>query len=211
MSIVKDVVKAGAKIPKKAVESGLEIAGMVSSRIDGHLIKRLLELGVDLSTRAGVKSALTLVGKDTTFADDVFIELKNNLNREGFRKTKYNERALFLPQCLRNAEKCKGKMTDAGWVCAECGNCQIYPIKKEAEKLGYRVYVVPGGSMVIKIVKNNGFKAAAGVGCRFELCEAAEKLGSTKIWVQGVPLLRDGCKDTEVDVNRVMGMIQQKE
>jgi len=211
MSIVKDVVKAGAKIPKKAVESGLGIAGAISSRMDGSLIKRLLELGVDLSTRAGVKSALTIIGSDSSVADDAYIALKNSLDREGFRKTEYNERALFLPQCLRNIEKCKAKMGDAGYVCSECGSCQIFPIKKEAESLGYKVYIVPGGSMAMKIVKNNGFKAVAGVACMFELCEAAETLGSTKIWAQGVPLLRDGCKDTEVDVNRVMWMIRQKE
>lgn len=210
MSIVKDVVKAGAKIPKKAIEYSLEIAGAISSRIDGSLIKRLLELGVDLSTRAGVKSALTIIGSDSSVADDAYIALKNSLDREGFRKTKYSERALFLPQCLRNIEKCKAKMGDAGYVCAECGNCQIFPIKKEAESLGYQVYIVPGGSMVMKIVSHNGFKAVAGVSCMFELCEAAEKLGSTKIWSQGVPLLKDGCKDTKVDVEKVIGMIRQK-
>jgi hypothetical protein len=211
MSIVKEAVKAGAKIPKKAVESGLEIAGMISSRIDGHLVKRLLELGVDLSSRAAVKSALKLIDGNLSVADDTYMALKNSLDREGFRKTEYTERALFLPQCLRNAEKCEGKMTDIGYVCSECGNCQIFLIKKEAESLGYKVYIVPGGSMAMKIVKNNGFKAVAGVACMFELCEAAEKLGPTKIWAQGVPLLRDGCRNTEVDVNRVMGMIQQKE
>jgi len=210
MSIVKDVVKAGAKIPKKAIESSLEIAGAISSRMDGSLIKRLLELGVDLSTRAGVKSALTIIGSDSSVADDAYIALKNSLDREGFRKTEYHERALFLPQCLRNIEKCKAKMGDAGYVCSECGRCQIFPIKKEAESLGYKVYVVPGGSMVVNLITNNGFKAVAGVACMFELCEAAEKLGSTKIWAQGVPLLRDGCKDTEVDVSRVIGMIRQK-
>jgi len=210
MSIVKDVVKAGAKIPKKVVESGIGIAGIVSSRIDGHILKRFLELGVDLSTRAGVKSALTLIGSDSSVADDAYITLKNSLDREGFRKTKYTERALFLPQCLRNAEKCKGKMSEVGYVCAECGNCQILSIKKEAEKLGYNVYIVPGGSMVVNIIKNNGFKAVAGVGCKFELCEAIEKIGSTIIWAQGVPLLRDGCKDTEVDAKKVIEMIKQK-
>lgn len=210
MSIIKDVVKAGAKIPKKVVESGLGIAGIVSSRIDGHILKRMLELGVDLSTRAGVKSALTIIGSDSSVADDAYIALKNSLDREGFRKTKYSERALFLPQCLRNIEKCKAKMGDAGYVCAECGNCQILPIKKEAEKLGYRMYIVPGGSMVVNIIKNNGFKAVAGVACMFELCETVEKLGSTKIWSQGVPLLKDGCKDTRVDVETVIGMIRQK-
>ena len=64
--------------------------------------------------------------------------------------------------------------------------------------------------MVVNLIKNNGFKAVAGVACMFELCETVEKLGSTKIWSQGVPLLKDGCKDTKVDVNRVMGMIRQK-
>jgi hypothetical protein len=210
MSVVREAVKAGVKIPKKAVESGLEIAGMVSSRIDGHILKRLLELGVDLSSRAGVRSALKLIGSDSSVADDAYIALKNSLDREGFRKTKYSERALFLPQCLRNIEKCKAKMGDAGYVCAECGNCQISSIKKEAEKLGYNVYIVPGGSMVVNIIKNNGFKAVAGVACMFELCEATEKLGSTKIWAQGVPLLKDGCKNTKVDVNKVIEMIKQK-
>lgn len=177
---------------------------------NGSIVKQLLELGVDLSTRSAVKSALSLIGEDISSTEEIYIELMNELNRNGFKKTRYDERALFLPQCLRNAEKCKAKMSEVGYICEGCGSCSILSIKKEAEGLGYKVYILPGGSMVWKILGKNGFKGVAGVACKFELCEALEKINMTPIQAYGVPLLRDGCRNTAVDVKKVLGIIRQK-
>lgn len=75
----------------------------ITSRANGFIVKRLLEMGVDLSTRNTVKSALSYIGENISCVEEIYIELMNELNRNGFKKTRYDERALFLPQCLRNA------------------------------------------------------------------------------------------------------------
>ena len=196
---------------KEWLRIALKKIGKTTADTESVLLKRLLSLGVDLSTRSAVKSFLTLMDADTDLADTLYIKIANELNRRPFAETDFKDRALFLPQCLRNVEKCKATMGEYGWECKQCGQCSIAEIKKEADKLGYKVYVVPGGSMVARIIGANGVKGVVGVGCNFELCEAAEKLAMTKIWGQGVPLLKDGCKDTVVNVNEVKKMLRVKD
>ena len=167
-------------------------------------------MGVDLSTRNTVKSALSYIGENISCVEEIYIELMNELNRNGFKKTRYDERALFLPQCLRNDEKCKATMSEVGYICKKCGSCPIPFLEKEAESLGYKVYIVPGGSMVWNILDKNNFKGVVGVACKFELCEALEKLNMTPVWAHGILLLKDGCRNTAVDVEKVLEVIKQK-
>ena len=42
-----------------------------------------------------------------------------------------------------------------------------------------------------------------GVACMFELEEAFEKLNMANIPYQGVPLSKDGCVDTAVDIHKI--------
>ncbi|MDI6856179.1 MAG: DUF116 domain-containing protein [Candidatus Thermoplasmatota archaeon] len=210
MGLITRLLKAGLKISKKSLLTGSSVIGRFSANIDNPLLKKILNLGIDLSTRSGVKTALALANEDTSLADELYIELRNALNREGFKKVPFNKRALFLPQCLRSAEHCKAELSDEGYVCKECGSCTAYTLKKEAEKLGYKVFIIPGGSMVMNILKNNSVEAVLGVACKLELCQGAERLASTSIWAQGVPLLRDGCKNTSVDVEKVLTVIRMR-
>ncbi len=175
-------------------------------------ITRLLKLGMDLGTKDAVKSALQLIDADTSVVDSIYVELKNRFNRKSFARVPYNKRALFLSHCLRHSEKCPAKLSDDGLMCEECGNCSICEIKQEAEKLGYTVYIVPGGSMVFKIIKRAAPDAVMGVACYFELEEAFEKLTTfSNLPYQGVQLSKDGCKDTEVDVDRVLEVLRRHE
>lgn len=172
------------------------------------LVNRLLSMGMDFGTKDAVRSGLQFIGADTASIDMVYIELKNKLNKTSFSKIPYSERTLFLPQCLRNSEHCPSKLMDKGFVCEECGSCSICEMKTEAEKLGYKVHIVPGGSMVFKIIKANNQKGYVGVACYFELVEAFEQLTAMNLPFQGVPLLRDGCKDTVMDVEKVLAAIR---
>jgi len=177
---------------------------------NGSIVKCLLELDIDLSTRSAVKSALGLIRADVSSTEEIYIELMNKLNRDDFNKTRYDKRALFLPQCLRNTEKCKAKMGEFGYICEGCGSCSISALKKESEDLGYKVYITPGGSMVWKILGMNDFKSIVGVACNFELCEALEQISMTPVRAYGISLLRDGCRNTAVDVKKVLEIIRQK-
>ncbi|MFA5771806.1 MAG: DUF116 domain-containing protein [Thermoplasmata archaeon] len=192
------------------IKTAKYIISKLSSIDNDGIIKHIIESGVDLSTRNAVKLWLSKTRNDTNMADKLFMLIKNDLNRNGFLKTPYSERALFLPQCLRNADRCTAKMDGVGYVCKHCGACPISNVKRFAEELGYSVFVVPGGSMVFKIITATKPKAVVGVACDFELGEACEKLTSLNIFYQGVPLLKDGCKNTVVDVEKLLEILKNK-
>lgn len=164
---------------------------------------------MDLSTKSAVKTALGVLDMKEELADDVFIKIKNELNRKEFSKIPYKKRALFLPQCLRHSSFCEAKMDGSGYICKECGKCKIHKLKNTAEKLGYTVYIVPGGSMVIKIIKKTKPKAVLGVACHFELEEAIRRLSKAKIPHMSVPLLKDGCKNTKADIKVIIDILKE--
>ena len=169
------------------------------------IIQKLVSLGVDLSTKKALKGALKILGLKPGNIDKLYIELKNDIHKEQFNKTHPKKKILFLPQCLRNSNKCKARLGEFGYKCVDCCNCKASQIKKEAEALGYRTYIVPGGSMVGKIVKKLKPEAVAGVACMKELAMALDEL---RIPTQSVELLRDGCVDTDVELGAVMDIIK---
>ncbi len=167
-------------------------------------VKRLIELGIDLGTKDAVKSTLEALGAETDYIDEIYISLKNHLNQRAFAAVPTNQRALFISHCLRNLDVCKAEMTENGYVCKRCGGCDIDRIVGEAEKLGYMIFIVPGGSMVFKIAEKFRPKACFGIACYFELEEAITKLAIARIPTRAVPLSKTGCINTKVDVERVI-------
>lgn len=121
----------------------------------------------------------------------------NKLNEKKFRSIPYSERAVFIPHCLRNRD-CKARNSEDGWLCIGCGRCKIKEFKNKAEELGYKVFIVPGFSMVKKLIGKHKPKAVVGVSCESEMSIAKEKLGKDVI-SQGLLLLKDGCVETEAD------------
>ncbi len=178
------------------------------------IVSRLIAAGADLSTRMAVKKVLRGIVEDDDALDMIYIAVKNRAYRERFSKVPVKKRALFLPACLRNSKTCRAELrSDAGYVCKRCGACVIKEIIEGAESLGYRhVYIVPGGSMVIRIIKrgveSHNILAAVGVACVPELVEAAEKLSLIGIPIQAVPLLKAGCVDTAVDKDEVLHILR---
>ena len=136
----------------------------------------------------------------------IYIEMKNKMHVEQFRSSPYSSRILLLPQCLRSRE-CPAKLTEYGYLCQECGRCRIPEITKLAKSLGYKVFIVPGGSMVEKILRTFKPKAVLGVACEKELVLGSIVCEKAGIPGQGVCLLRDGCVETDVDWRKVKGMI----
>ncbi|HEQ79023.1 MAG TPA: DUF116 domain-containing protein [Euryarchaeota archaeon] len=173
------------------------------------LIEKVMKFGVDFGTRAAVKSVLSKLNADVDRADEVYVKIKNRLNMRAFTRVPYKDRVIFLPHCMRSSEKCQAEFGSDGYDCVHCGCCNISEIVIEAKRLGYRVHVVPGGSMVFKIWNRNPPKAALGVACYFELSEALEKIGHMGVPAVGVPLDRDGCKDTLVNVNEVLRVMRK--
>ncbi len=171
------------------------------------LIQKLLSTGADLSTRKALKNTLNYIGVKPENIDSLYVELKNSLYRDMFRRISPKHKAVFLPQCLRNSRTCKAVLGPAGWMCMKCSGhktCKVFKIKERAESLGYSVFVVPGGSMVFKIIEKHKPKAVLGVACLKELVMAAEELS---IPIQEIQLSRDGCVNTDVNLREVFGII----
>lgn len=166
-------------------------------------VRRLIEMSIDLGTRDAVKSALEVIGSDTEYVDEVYISLKNHINQKIFFSIPISERILFISHCLRKTPECPAEITENGYICKRCGLCSIAEILKEADKLGYTSFIVPGGSMVFKLVKKFRPKACFGIACYYELEEAISKLARMGISTRSVPLTKTGCINTEVDVERV--------
>lgn len=167
-------------------------------------IRKVIELGLDLGTKDAVKSTLEALNADTSLLDEIYIGIKNELNKKAFARVPCNERALFISHCLRDSKECKAEMTEMGYVCQRCGACVIKRILDEADRLGYKSYIVPGGSMIFEIVKKTQPLACFGVACYPEVEEAIGKLARAGIPTRAVPLSRAGCIDTKVDVERVL-------
>jgi uncharacterized protein len=166
-----------------------------------NVIKKLVKLGVDLSTKKALKRSLSILGIEPDNIDKLYIELKNSINEDAFRKAPKNKKLVFLPQCLRDSKNCKAKINEDGYVCAKCSlECKARQVKELAEKLGYRVFLVPGGSMIKTVIDREGPKAVMGVACIKELNMAFDEI---KLPVQGVELSRDGCVNTDVNLEDV--------
>ncbi|MGD2248431.1 MAG: DUF116 domain-containing protein [Candidatus Methanofastidiosia archaeon] len=159
-----------------------------------------------------LKRMIKFFGLSDKFVDEVGIEIRNRIFEKSFEKSAPDKRILVFPQCLRSP-KCPAPLTQYGIQCKECGQCVIGSIKKDAEAQGYKVYIVPGGSFVKRIVKKDVPSAALGVACGYELNYSMMEV-SRFCPVQGVPLLKDGCYCTKVDeelvLERVMLGIEEK-
>jgi len=175
-----------------------------------EIVSKAMSSGMDLTRRGAVKAFLKRLDIDQDLYDRVYTELKNKAFEKEFKKVPFEDRIIFIPQCMRNSKKCQAELADDGYECKRCGACDIDEIISLADDLGYKkVYIVPGGSMVRKIIKKTNPGAVIGVACILEIAEAMELAVVHDVNPQGVSLLKDGCKDTIADMDelkRVMRM-----
>lgn len=175
-----------------------------------EVISKAMSSGLDFTRRGALKSFLNKMDIDEDLYDKVYIAIKNRAFKKEFKDTPEEHIIIFLPQCLRNSEGCEAELTDEGYQCNKCGRCSISSIIKASEDLGYGgVYIVPGGSLVRKIMEKKKPKAVVGIACNYELVEGIEHATIHDIPTQSVPLIRDGCKDTEVDLEEVYELIDK--
>ncbi|MFA6065398.1 MAG: DUF116 domain-containing protein [archaeon] len=160
---------------------------------------------VDAGAHLNAATAAENIGKSLGLSDALVqfahVELRNVAFEPDFKKVPFAERAIFLPHCSRNIKVCKATSDDEGFHCKECGACDIDKVMKLAKKLGYKqVFMVPGGSMVKKVLEKYKPKAAIGIACFHEAVMAFELTKQINVIPQAVLLLRDGCKDTQINL-----------
>jgi len=144
-------------------------------------------------TGLNVPDALQLV------EDLVDVYVQNVSERELFEKTK--KRALFLPHCSRKYmdKRCRASFNPnlPSYRCGHCSeNCLVNKATRLGEERGYDVYVLPGGSCVLDILKRNKYEGVVGVACSQEVRLGGDGLRHMGLAGQAVPLIKNGCANT---------------
>jgi len=169
-----------------------------------EIISKAMSSGLDFSQKGVLKSFLYRMDIDEETYDRVYVSIKNNALEQKVARVDYEDRIILVPQCLRDPEDCRAELTDLGYRCRDCGRCVINDIKRIGEGLGYAsLYIVPGSSMAKKILKDVDPGAVIAVACHSELVEGFEASHVYGIPVQGIPLDKEGCMGTEVDLKKV--------
>jgi geranylgeranyl pyrophosphate synthase len=122
----------------------------------------------------------------------------------------YNRRLFLLPHCLKHAEGCPADYDEFGLDCKRCGACSIADFRSKAEELGYKVLVAEGSPIVLKIIVGGYIDAITGVACLNVLEKAIDKILLAGIPCMAVPLLSSDCRNTSVDEDWVMQMIETR-
>ena len=154
-----------------------------------------------------LKTIAQFLNLDDHLIDDIAIRVRNDLNKEQYKKIPADKTLIFLPHCLRHKD-CPATLQKEGLNCTECGLCSIGVIKKKAEPMGYKLYIVPGSSFVKKIVMENKFQTVLGVACHEDLNQMMMLLSD--FYPQGVMLEKTGCFETKVNVKKVFEKIDSK-
>jgi hypothetical protein len=134
---------------------------------------------------------------------------KNRDHSLSFLRTPYEERLILVPQCLRATGVCRAKERSNEYVCGRCGECKIGEISRRAEKLGYMgVRILKGGSAIVRLVEELHPKAVLGIACSAEGLMGILACERAGLPVVCVPLLKEGCADTDVDLADVSGVLE---
>lgn len=113
--------------------------------------------------------------------------------------TPFDRRLLLLPQCLKNTQSCQAELDSLGLICAGCKGCQIDSVLNKAEALGYTTLVAEGTTVAVGLVEEGAIDAVIGVSCMPVLQRSFEPVSRAAVPVLGLPLLYDGCENTNVD------------
>ena len=143
--------------------------------------------------------------------DLIEMQARNLLEREKFVQTR--KRALFLPHCSRKYmdSRCKAVFDPniPSYICAHCSpDCSINRAVSFAEKKGYDIYILPGGSCVPKILKAKHYEGVVGVACGEEIRMSGEILKGMGVAGQAVPLIKNGCANTVFNIETLVDILQ---
>lgn len=151
---------------------------------------------------------------------DTTVQRKNRKTRRtAGRSIQAEDTILLLPHCLRVSSTCRATAGEDGLECVECNAaCQVNLLRKAAMEMGYRgVCIAPGGSLALKYVKKTKPLAIVAVACEKELSEGVTNVkelfggNGEAPEVTIIPLVKDGCIDTRVDIKKAIAEISGPE
>ena len=167
--------------------------------------KKLGKTAKDIIKKCKLQEATGLNFTDAVvlLQDLLEMQVRNLIEREKFIKTK--RRVLFLPHCSRKFmdHRCKAIFDSdmPSYICEHCSpDCLVNKASSMAEKKGYDVYVLPGGSCVPKILEARNYEGVVGVACGEELKMSGNVLESADVAGQAIPLTKNGCSNTSFNM-----------
>jgi hypothetical protein len=170
--------------------------------------KSLLNAANDLIIKFRIQEATGLNLSDAVMLLEDLIDLQaiNLSERPKFLETK--KRALFLPHCSRKFmdNRCRANFEPSipTYVCQRCSeDCIVNKTVEYAKTKGYDVYIVPGGSCIPRILKNNNYEGIVGVACGEESKLMGHLLVSMNVSGQAVPLIKNGCANTMFNMDTI--------
>jgi hypothetical protein len=155
-------------------------------------------------------TGLNLYDAITLLEDIMDTQARNLIEREKFVRTK--KRALFLPHCSRKYMdgRCKAAFNPdiPSYVCAHCSkDCPVGRTTDFAQKKGYDVYILPGGSCIPKILKAKNYEGVVGVACGEEVKVGGDILKTMNVVGQNVPLIKNGCANTAFNIETLFKVL----
>jgi geranylgeranyl pyrophosphate synthase len=156
--------------------------------------------------RAG-QSVLARLELPRRFLGFAMVAVSNTYWRPLMAATPFQRRLFLLPHCLSNQSVCAGSYDSVGLHCAGCGGCEIQALKAQAEQLGYAVIVAEGTSSLFLQVLEGDVDAIFGVACLDSLEKSFSHLVDLGVAHVAVPLLKDGCRDTEAEIDLIRELL----
>jgi len=175
----------------------LVIISLYSIKTKKLYFPRLIKAGL-VFLEGMMKAMFRFLGLEDREMLSFFIKLHNTMNASDFGRIPVAERAIFMPQCLRSSQ-CPAHLTPEGLRCRNCGQCTVGEARILLERLGYRIFIVPGSSFIKRMAKKYRPKAILGVGCLAEVKEGIDMADKMGLVVMGVVTLKEGCVETIVN------------
>jgi len=175
--------------------------------------KTFLKTAQELINKFRIQEATGLNLSDAVILLQDLIDLQaiNLIERNKFLETK--KRALFMPHCTRKYmdNRCKASFDPniPSYKCNHCSDdCLINRADQYARSKGYDVYLLPGGSCLPKILKNNSYEGVVGVACGEEIMMIKKILTNIDVnaW-QGIPLIKNGCANTVFNLETLIRVL----
>ena len=175
----------------------LVVISIYSIRKKKLYFPRLIKAGL-VFLEGMMKAMFRLLGLEDREMLAFFIKLHNTMNAADFGRVPVAERAIFMPQCLRSSQ-CPAHLTPEGLKCKACGQCTVGEARTLLERLGYRIFIVPGSSFIKRMARKYRPKAILGIGCLAEVKEGIDMADKMGLVVMGVVTLKEGCVETIVN------------
>jgi len=175
----------------------LTILTLLSFRRQKSYFPRLISMGMSV-LNGPVKIIWAMAGMEEWELTAFFIRLHNEIVVNDFKKIPPQNRAVFIPHCLRN-RNCPARLTEEAIICKRCGRCEIGNFIDQIEADGTKVFIVPGSAFVKRLALKHKVRAVVGVGCLMEVIAGLRLADRIGIVSMGFVTLNDGCIETSMN------------